>query len=126
MYSLAGKVPIGIVRKPVETPAVTVQNSASKTQGDDTEVKAWFERKKQGVYANLDQAKRTLDELLPKLKTHHTMHHHQGVSPVDFANKFVGTFARPYSDHRRTSMRFYAAFGAARTPTEPTHSDVID
>ena len=23
-------------------------------------------------------------------------------------------------------MRFYAAFGAARTPTEPTHSDVID
>ena len=126
MYSLTGKVPIGIVRKPIETPPVAVKNNASNPQVIDSEVMAWFERKKQGVYSNLDLAKRNLDELLPKLKTYHAMYHQQGVSPVNFANKFVGTFARPYSDHRRTSMRFYAAFGAARTSAEPTLSHVID
>ena len=126
MYSLTGKVPIGINRKPSESPKSVGKNNAVRSHYIDFEVKAWFERNKQGVYSDFEQAKRTLDELFRELVPFHSIHHQQTVSPVDFANKFIGKFSRPYSDHRRTSMRFYAAFGASRTQVEPTISAVID
>lgn len=134
MISLSGKTLIGIERQPQSATGLahnhyltksTLQPQARSTAPSPS-VKAWFERKKQGVWSNTTMAIADIDELLPRLIEFHKEQHIAGISPVDFATSFVKTFSRPYSEHRRTSMRFYAAFRAATKTKPPSHRDILD